>query len=76
MNLNTIRPKSKTEDFSLSKTKNCETLIKQTHTKAQETLEFKFTKSIEIFAFKPSIILGLDSNWMIGSTSLKIHTFF
>ena len=37
MNLNMIRPKNETEDFLLSITKFCETLIEQTHTKPQET---------------------------------------
>ena len=41
MNLNTIRPKNETEDLLLSITKICETLIEQTHRKAEETLEFK-----------------------------------
>ena len=40
MNLNMIRLKNQTEDLLLSVTKNCETLIKQTHQKAEETLEF------------------------------------
>ena len=44
MNLNMIRPKNETEDLLLSITKNCETLIKQTHTKPEETLEFKMNK--------------------------------
>ena len=44
MNLNTIRPKNQTQDLLLSFTKNCETLIDQTQTKAQETLEFKMIK--------------------------------
>ena len=35
-----IRPKNQTEGLLLSLTKNCETLIKQTHRKAEETLEF------------------------------------
>ena len=39
MNLNMIRPKTQTEDLLLSITKNCETLIEQTHRKAEETLE-------------------------------------
>ena len=39
-----IRPTNEIEDLLLSITKNCETLIEQTHTKAQETLEFKMIK--------------------------------
>ena len=37
--------KNETEKLSLSPTKNCETLIKQTKTKTQEILEFKLNKS-------------------------------
>ena len=33
------RPINETEDLILSITKNCETLIEQTHRKAEETLE-------------------------------------
>ena len=55
MNLNVIRPKNETEKKLLSKTKNCETLIKQTPRKAKETLEFRPNKSRETFSFKPPI---------------------
>ena len=44
MNLNIITPKNETENLLLSITKNCETLIEQTHRKPEETLEFKMTK--------------------------------
>ena len=55
MNLNMIRTKIETEDLLLSISKNCETLIDQTHRKAEETLEFKMTKPRETFHFKPPI---------------------
>ena len=57
MNLNMIPPKNQTEDILLSKTKNCETLINQTHTKPQETWEFKITKSRETFHFNRTILV-------------------
>ena len=41
MNLNMIQPKNKTEDLLLSITENCQTLIEQTHRKADETLKIK-----------------------------------
>ena len=44
MNSNMIRPKNESEDLILSITKNCGTLIEQTHRKAEETLESKMTK--------------------------------
>ena len=49
-------------------------LIKQTHTKPQETLEFKLTKPREIFSFQPSINLGLDTYRMVGLTILEVYT--
>ena len=55
-------PKSETEGLLLPINKNCETLIKQTHSKPQRTLECKLTHSRETFSFKPSIVFGADSN--------------
>ena len=52
MNLKTIRPKNETQDLLLSITKNCETLIEQTHRKPEETLEFKLTKPKEKVSFQ------------------------
>ena len=66
-----IQPKNKTEDLLLSITKNCETLLQQTHTKPQETLEFKMTKPRETFHFKPPI--QIKGNWMIGLTDLEVY---
>ena len=71
MNLNMITPKNKTEDFLLSKTKNCETLIRQTHRKAEETLEFKMNRSKETFHFKPPI--SIEGEWMVGLTDLEVY---
>ena len=72
MNLNMIRPKNETENLLLSITKNCETLIEQTHRKAEETLEFKMNKSRKIFHFPPPI--QVKGDWMIGLTNLKVYT--
>ena len=71
MNLNMIRPKNETEDLLLSITKNCETLIEQTHRKAEETLEFKMNKSRETFHFSQPI--QIQGNWMIGLTDLEVY---
>ena len=71
MNLNTIEPKNESEDLLLSITKNCEALVEQTHRRAEETLEFKKTKSREIFHFKPPI--PIQGNWMIGLPSLEVY---
>ena len=71
MNLNMITLKNKTEGLLLSITKNCETLIEQTHRKPEETLEFKMTKSREIFHFTPPI--SIEGEWMIGLTDLEVY---
>ena len=71
MNLNMIRPKTQTEDLLLSITKNCVTLVEQTHTKPQETLEFKMIKPRETFHFKPPI--QVKGDWMIGSVDLEVY---
>ena len=71
MNLNMIRPKNETEDLLLSITKNCETLIEQTHTKPQETLEFKLIKPRETFHFKPPI--QTTGDWMLGLVDLEVY---
>ena len=71
MNLNMIKPKTQTEDLLLSITKNCETLIEQTHRKPEETMEFKMTKSRETFHFNPPIQVKED--WMIGLVDLEVY---
>ena len=57
MNSNMIRPKNQPEDLLLSITKNCQMLIEQTHTKPQETLEFKMIKPRETFHFNHQLKL-------------------
>ena len=71
MNLNMIRPKNETEDLLLSITKNCETLIEQTHRKAEETLEFKMNKSTETFHFSQPI--QVKGDWMLGLVNLEVY---
>ena len=66
-----IRPKNETEDLLLSITKNCETLIEQTHSKLQETLEFKMIKPRKTFHFKPPN--QIKGDWMIGLTDLEVY---
>ena len=65
-----IRPKNETEHLLLSKTKNCETLNKQTHTKAQKKLEFKMIKPRETFHFNPPV--PIEGSWTRGSTDLEV----
>ena len=71
MNLNMIRPKNETEDLLRSITKNCETLIEQTHRKPEETLEFKMIQPREAFHFNPPIQVKED--WMLGLVDLEVY---
>ena len=73
MNLNMIRPKNETEDLLFSITKNCQTLIEQTHRKPEETLEFKMIKPRETFHFKPPI--QTKGDWMIGLIDLEVYNY-
>ena len=66
-----IRPKNETEDLLLSIPKNCQTLIEQTHRKAEETLEFKLSEPRKTFHFKPPI--STEGSCMIGLTSLEVY---
>ena len=66
-----IQPKNQTEDLLLSITENFQTLIKQTHRKAEETSEFKMIKPREIFHFKPPI--KIQGDWMIGLINLEVY---
>ena len=71
MNLNMIRPKNEIENLLLSITKICETLIEQTQTKAQETLEFKMIKPRKFFHFNSPI--SIEGSWMKGLIGLEEH---
>ena len=71
MKLALIRPKNETEDLLLLITKYCETLIEQTHRKAEETLEIKMIHSKQTFHFKPPI--PFEGSWMIGLTDLEVY---
>ena len=50
-----IQSKNKTQDLIISITKNCETLIEQTHRKPEETLEFKVNNPRDTFHFNPPV---------------------
>ena len=72
MNLNSYKPKNITEDLLLLITKNAGTLIQQTHIKAQESLEYKLTKSRESFSFDTPLQLG-NGEWLLRLTSLEVY---
>ena len=71
MKLNMIRSKTETEDLLLSITKNCETLVQQTHRKPEETLKFEMLKPKETFHFNPPI--QTKGDWMLGLIDLEVY---
>ena len=71
MNLKIIRVKNQTKYLVVSITKICETLIEQTHRKAEDTLKFKMVRPRETFLFNPSI--SIEGSWMIALTGLEVY---
>ena len=51
--------------------KHTDTLIQQTRTKPQETLEFKMNKQRQTFSFNPPINLIEEDKWLIAVTSFE-----
>ena len=51
--------------------KHTDTLIEQTKTKPQETLEFKMNKQMQNFSFNPPINLVEEGKWLIAVSSFE-----
>ena len=51
--------------------KHTDTLIEQTKTKPQETLEFKMNKRMQTFSFNLPINLVEEGKWLLGLSSLE-----
>ena len=51
--------------------KHTNTLIEQTKTKPQETLEFKMNKQMQTFSFNPPINLFEEGKWLLAVSSLQ-----
>ena len=51
--------------------KDTDTLIDQTKTKSQETLEIKMNESMQTFSFSPPINLVQEGKWLLGKTSIE-----
>ena len=49
--------------------KHRDTLIQQTKTKPQETLEFKLNKQMQTFSLNPTINLYEEKTWLLAVTS-------
>ena len=48
-----------------------ETLIEQTKTKPQKTLDFVMGKQVKTFSFNPPINLAEERNWFLSVTSFE-----
>ena len=51
--------------------KHTDTLIEQTKTKPQETLEYKINEQMQTFSFNPPIRLIDEGKWLKGLSSLE-----
>ena len=51
--------------------KHTDTLIEQTKTKPQETLEFKLNKQMQTFSFNPPINLVEEGKWLLAVSSFE-----
>ena len=56
-------------EFLLLIEKHTDTLIEQTKTKPQETLEDKMVEQMETFSFNPPINLAEEGKWLLGVTN-------
>ncbi len=55
--------------------KHTDTLIQQTKTKPQETLEFKMNKQMQTFSFNPPINLVEEGKRLLAVSSLECKNF-
>ena len=71
MDLSNFITYDKKESLLLSIAKSNQEFVENTHSKPQETLEFKMTKQKESFSFDVPILL--PEKWMMGVTSLEVY---
>ena len=71
MDLSSFVTYDKKESLLLSIAKSNQEIVENTHSKPQETLEFKMTKQKESFSF--DVPLLLPERWMMGVTSLEVY---
>ena len=58
-------------DLLLSIKKHTDTLIEQTKTRPQETLEFKMNKQMQTFTFNPPKNLFEQDKWLLAVSSFE-----
>ena len=58
-------------ELLLSIEKHTDTLIEQTKTRLQDTLQIKMDKQMQLFSFSQPINLVEDGNWLLGVSSFE-----
>ena len=71
MDLSNFVTYDKKESLLLSIAKSNQEIVENTHSKPQETLEFKMNKQKESCSF--DVPLELPEQWMMGVTSLEVY---
>ena len=71
MDLSNFVTYDKKESLLLNIAKSNQEIVENTHSKPQETLEFKMNKQKESFSF--DVPLELPEQWMMGVTSLEVY---
>ena len=71
MDLTNFVTYDKKESLLLSIAKSNQEIVENTHSKPQETLEFKMNKQKESFSF--DVPLEMPEQWMMGVTSLEVY---
>ena len=56
--------------------KHTDTLIENTRTRPQETLEFKMNKQMQTFSFNPPINLLEEGKWLLAVSSVVGDFFY
>ena len=71
MDLSSFVTYDKKESLLLGIAKSNQEIVENTHSKPQETLEFKMTKQKESFSF--DVPLNINEKWMMRVTSLEVY---
>ena len=71
MDLSNFVTYDKKEHLLLNIPKSNHEIVENTHSKPQQTLEFRITKQKESFSF--DVALEVNEKWMTGATSLEVY---
>ena len=64
-----------TNELSILIKKHTDTLIKQTKTEPQETLEYKLYKQMESLSFNPPVFFVEKGKWLLAVTCFETTNF-